>query len=81
MAQSKGRSSWEAEMGRNLQACRLRAGLTQEQLARKARVPLGTLREWEQGRRNMRLHAAVKLADVLDLSLDELVGRRPRQKG
>jgi transcriptional regulator with XRE-family HTH domain len=56
------------------------AGLTQDQLARRAKVPLTTLREWEQGRRNMRLEAAVRLADVLDLSLDELVGRR-RKKG
>jgi len=61
-------------MGSRLQRLRKRAGWTQEQLARKARVPLTTLREWEQGRRAMRLEAAVKLAVALSISLDELVG-------
>jgi transcriptional regulator with XRE-family HTH domain len=76
MASRKKKPSWEVEMGKQLQGLRLRAGLTQDQLARKARVPLTTLREWEQGRRNMRLQAAIKLADVLDVTLDELVGRK-----
>jgi transcriptional regulator with XRE-family HTH domain len=69
------RRKWEKEMGEQLQKGRHAAGLTQEKLARKAKVPLTTLREWEQGRRGMRLQAAIKLADALDVSLDELVGR------
>ncbi|RJF87626.1 helix-turn-helix domain-containing protein [Oleomonas cavernae] len=34
----------------NVRALRARLGMTQEQFARTYRLPLGTVRDWEQGR-------------------------------
>jgi transcriptional regulator with XRE-family HTH domain len=51
--------------------------MSQAQLADAAQVPVGTLRGWEYGRRTPLLDAAVKLADALGVSMDELVGRTP----
>jgi transcriptional regulator with XRE-family HTH domain len=67
-------------MGGRLQRLRLARGLSQSQLARKAGVPAGTLKNWEHGRRTMLFDAAVKLADALDVSLDELAGRKWTKK-
>jgi transcriptional regulator with XRE-family HTH domain len=63
-------------MAIRLQRLREAAGLSQSQLARRAGVPVGTLQGWEQARRLPRLEAAVRLADALGISLDELVGRK-----
>jgi transcriptional regulator with XRE-family HTH domain len=62
-------------MGVRLKALRLERRLSQAQLARLAGVPKGTLLQWEYGLRTPKLDAAVKLADALDVSLDELAGR------
>jgi transcriptional regulator with XRE-family HTH domain len=70
-------------MGNRLKSLRRGAGLTQPQLAEAAGVPLWTLRAWEQARRTPLFDAAVKLADALGVSLDELAGRptpAPRKK-
>jgi transcriptional regulator with XRE-family HTH domain len=68
-------------MAENLKALRERAGMTQEGLAKAAGVSVGTLRCWEQARRTMLVDAAVKLADALNVTLDELVGREsPKRK-
>jgi transcriptional regulator with XRE-family HTH domain len=64
-------------MGRQLKKLRAAAGLSQSQLARAAGVSVGTLKNWEQGRREPLLGAAVKLAGALGVSLDELAGRAP----
>jgi transcriptional regulator with XRE-family HTH domain len=50
-------------------------------LARLAGVPLSTLRDWEHGRRYMRLESAMRLADALGLTLDELAGRKLKKEG
>jgi transcriptional regulator with XRE-family HTH domain len=50
------------------------SGLSQPRAARAARVPLGTLRGWEQGRRVPTLEAALRLARAIGVSLDELAG-------
>jgi transcriptional regulator with XRE-family HTH domain len=68
-------------MAERLQRLRHAAGLSQNQLAREAGVPVGTLRDWEYGRRTMRLEAAIRVADALKLTLDELVGRKPPKGG
>jgi transcriptional regulator with XRE-family HTH domain len=68
-------------MAARLQRLREAAGLSQSQLAKQAGVPVGTLQGWEQARRLPRLEAAVRLADALGITLDELVGREsPRRK-
>ena len=55
--------------------------LSQSQLARAAGVPVGSWRGWEQGRRTMLVDAAIKLADALGVTPDELAGREPPAKG
>jgi transcriptional regulator with XRE-family HTH domain len=68
-------------MAARLQKLRKAAGLSQSQLAKAARVPVTTLQGWERARRMPRLEAAMKLADALNVTLDELVGRKPRKEG
>jgi transcriptional regulator with XRE-family HTH domain len=67
-------------MGERFKALREAAGLSQSQLARASGVPLRSYQQWEQGRRTPLFDAAVKIADALDVSLDELAGRGPRRK-
>jgi DNA-binding XRE family transcriptional regulator len=56
--------------GQILQRERTAAGLTQAQLAELCGVPLGTLRDYEQGKRNPLFSTAAKIARGLQKSLD-----------
>ncbi len=60
-------------IGQRIQRLRQAAGLSQAALAKESRVPIGTLRNWEQDRRIPALDAAASLARVLRVSLDEMV--------
>jgi transcriptional regulator with XRE-family HTH domain len=60
-------------IGERLQRLRQAAGFSQSQLAKAADVPVGTLRNWEQGRRVPLLDAAGRLAKALGVSVDALV--------
>lgn len=54
------------------------SGLSQAALADKASVPLGTLRNLEQGQRvNPRLTTLAALARALGMGIDELTGFKP----
>lgn len=56
--------------GGRLQSCRRRSGLTQEQLAEAAGVPLRTLQKYESGERSIaraRSSTVLRLAQVLDI--------------
>jgi transcriptional regulator with XRE-family HTH domain len=72
-------------MGQRLQTLRQKAGLSQSQLARAAEVPIGSLRNWERGRRTPLLDTAARIAVALGVSLDELAGidtaEMPAKKG
>jgi transcriptional regulator with XRE-family HTH domain len=61
-------------MGDRLRRLRHAAGLSQQRLADLAAVPLGSLRNWEQGRREPLLGPAGRLALALGVTLDELAG-------
>ena len=60
------------QMGVRLQCLRQAAGLSQSGLAKAAGVPIGTLRNWEQGRRVPLLDTAARVAKALGVSLDAL---------
>ena len=50
-------------------------GLTRYRVAKDAGLDWGQLVEVEEGRSGMRIDNAVRVADVLGVSLDELAGR------
>jgi len=56
--------------GQKLKELRTQAGMTQAQLAETSDVPLGTIRDYEQGKRDPLLSTAQKLARALNQSLD-----------
>jgi transcriptional regulator with XRE-family HTH domain len=62
------------EMGCRLQSLRHEKGFSQSELATAAAVPLGSLKNWEQGRRLPQFDAAFRLARALGVSLDTLAG-------
>ena len=64
-------------MGQRLYELRSRRGLTQVGLARKADVTTAAVRNWEKGKRTPSFDMAIKLADALEVTLDELAGREP----
>jgi transcriptional regulator with XRE-family HTH domain len=57
----------------NLKAMRVRAGLTQLEMAKKAGVPFRTYQNWETGAREPRLQALVALASAFGVTVDELL--------
>lgn len=60
------------EFGKVLSDLRLTEGLSQAELAKMTGVPLGTIREYEQGRREPLFSNLKKLATVLKMDLNAL---------
>ncbi len=58
-----------------LRALRTARGLTQTRLAELLGMPARSYNRWERGGHVPRLAMAIKIADILQVSLDELVGR------
>lgn len=58
-----------------LKELRLKKGLTQTELGEKVGVKQNTFTNWENGKREPNFENLVKLADLLDVSLDWLFGR------
>src|ERR1051326_2072224 len=77
MTRHRDRTEWEMAMGVGLKKLRQERGLSQAQLAQLSGIPKGTLLQWEYGLRTPMLDAAVRLADALEITLDELAGREP----
>ena len=66
------REQKEALAGR-LRELRQELGWTQEQLARRAGVPVSSLRNWESAHRSPDLWAALTLAGAMGVGLEELL--------
>jgi transcriptional regulator with XRE-family HTH domain len=68
-------------MGQRFKQLRERAGLSQAELARATGIPKASIQGWEQGRRTPLLDAAARIAEALDVSLDDLagIGNPPRR--
>ena len=61
----------------NIKKHRLKLGISQDALARKADIPYSTLVKIESGIRNdPRISTLTKIADALEVSIDKLVGRK-----
>ena len=70
----------EDTLGQRLQRLRRAAGLTQEQLAERAELPVWSLRNWEHDHRLPGLIAVYKLAKTLGVSMEELAECASRQE-
>jgi transcriptional regulator with XRE-family HTH domain len=62
-----------ATFGDKLREARTAAGLTQAQLAEASGIPLGTIREYEQNKREPMISKAGKLARALKQPMEALL--------
>ena len=62
----------------SFESARKKAGLTQKGLAEKLGVDQSAVSFWETGKRAPRGAKLLRLADVLNCSIDELFDRKPR---
>jgi transcriptional regulator with XRE-family HTH domain len=60
-------------LGTMLKEAREKAGLTQEQLAEKTGLPVGSIRNWEQGHRTPRIGVVPALARAVGLPVERLL--------
>ena len=68
-------------LAKNLKKYRKKKGWSQDKLAKLADVTHTTLVKIESGvNKNPTIQTLTKLADALEVSIDELVGRRGRKK-
>lgn len=65
----------EYHIGDSIKSNRLLAGLTQAQLAKSIGVTHAAISYWENGVNIPNIADCLRMADVLDITLDELVGR------
>ncbi len=61
-------------VGEKIRAARKAAGLTQKELAEKMKISYQNLAQWETGKRNPKLENIAKIADALDMSVDDILG-------
>ena len=65
----------------NIKKYRLKLKLSQEELARKAEITYSTLIKLESGGNdNPTAKTLIKLADVFNVSVDDLLGRNVKEK-
>lgn len=50
-------------------------GITQKEFAKKLGISAGNLCEWEKGRIEPSINALIRISDLLDVSIDELVDK------
>lgn len=68
----------EVGLGKQLQNARSKAGLTQQALCQRAEISYSTLAKIERGAiKAPSIFTIQRIADVLGMSLDELLGRQP----
>ncbi|MBA2795196.1 helix-turn-helix domain-containing protein [Streptococcus porcinus] len=61
------------ELGKKLSSCRKKAGFSQEDLAEKIYVSRQTISNWENDKSYPDIHSLIALANLFNLSLDQLV--------
>lgn len=65
----------DMEIGERIKKFRIRRGLTQEQFAGKMNSAASTISDIERGKRIPRANTLLKIADILEVSVDYLLGR------
>lgn len=68
------------EIERKLKDARLSSGLTQEQVAEKIMVSRQTISNWENGKSLPDIISIMKLSDLYQISLDDLLKGDPKMK-
>ncbi len=63
-----------AMLGQQLQQARKRKGLSQTEVGMALETDRFTVSKWENGKQEVRLQTLQRLADLYDVSLDELIG-------
>jgi len=66
-------------LGSRIRQWRQRRHLSQSELAERSGVTQSTLSNYENGKREPAVSILIHIAEVLDVSLDELAGRMPRR--
>ena len=64
------------DVGKNIRKSRRQRNVTQVQLANELKISRTTLSSYENDRRIPNILTVWMIADVLDICIDELVGRR-----
>lgn len=67
--------------GAAMTRARMKAGLSQSELARLSGIGLVTLARWERDEANANIASLELVADVLGISIDEYVGHKVRRLG
>jgi transcriptional regulator with XRE-family HTH domain len=68
-------------LAQNIRKLRKKKGLSQEKLARLADISTATLVKIEAGvAKEPTITTVIKIADALDISIDELIGRRKKMR-
>lgn len=62
-------------LNKRLRKMRMKRKLTQQKLADILLISLNAYQKYEQGERNPSLDTLVQIADILDVSIDYLLGR------
>lgn len=62
-------------IGESIQKAREERGYSRSELSYEARVPVQNIYQWESGRAFPNIMGLISIADALNISLDELVGR------
>ena len=60
--------------GQQIKAARQKAGMTQAQLAEKLGIPYQSIGQWERDVRNPKLDTLKRIADALNITIQELIG-------
>ena len=64
----------------NLKIARIKAGLSQREVAERLRVNINTVSRWEKGTQKIQIDSLLLLADLYGTTTDFLLGRESNEK-
>ena len=67
-------------IGQRIKAARKQVGMTQAELALKLGIPYQSIGQWERDIRNPKLETLQRIADAMEISVSELVGKDSEQR-